>query len=117
MVETIILSPLRQKMHNRIDKINELIRENLSLIIHDFISDNFVSISSVDTSKDFSYSDVSIMVLNDNFSVIDTLNKKSFKIQSMIAQKIQLRKTPKIRFHLDRSEAEAEKIDNLIKEI
>lgn len=104
-------------MPNRIDKINELIREKLSQEICNINPDQMISISDVDTSKDLSFCNVYINVLNDNQSVIDNLNKHSYQHQQKLSRQIKLRKMPKIRFFIDRTESEAEKISNLLNQV
>jgi len=103
--------------HNRMDKINELIFQQLSKIIQPFVEDKIVSISSVDTSKDLSYCDITVMVLHDDQTTVELLNKKSGLFRTEIARSTILRKVPLLRFHLDQTEAYADKIDNLLKKI
>ena len=101
----------------KIEEINELIREQASLAIFDICSDKFVSISSVDTSRDLSYCDIMILTPKDQNDVIELLKKNCLKIQSEISKKISLRKMPKIRFHLDNSSSYADRIDKLLENI
>lgn len=103
-------------MYTRLDKINELIREKLSKIIYDQSPDSFISISSVDISSDFSFCDVSVMVIFDRASAVEALNHRAHKIQKIVARDLNLRQTPVFRFHLDRSEAYAENIDRILSE-
>lgn len=104
-------------MVSRIDKINELIREQVSLEIFKFCSDKFVSISSVDTSRDLSYCDIMILAPKDQDEIIKLLKENRSKIQSEISKKISLRKMPKIRFHLDNSFSYADRINKLLEKI
>lgn len=104
-------------MVSRIDKINELIREQVSFEIYKFCNDKFVSISSVETSRDLSYCDIMVLIPKDKEEVIKLLKENSSKIQSEISKKISLRKMPKIRFHLDNSMTYADKINKLLEKI
>lgn len=104
-------------MVSRIDKINELIREQASLAIFDICSDRFVSISSVDTSRDLSYCDIMILASKGQDEIIKLLKENRLKIQSEISKKISFRKMPKIRFHLDDSASYADRINKLLDEI
>lgn len=101
-------------MSCRIDKINELIREQASLAMHDIFIDRFISISSVKTSRDLSYCDITILSLKDQNETIKLIKKRSIDIQSKISEKISIRKMPKLRFHLDRTLDEADKIEKLL---
>lgn len=104
-------------MVSRIDKINELIREQVSLEIFRFCSDKFVSISSVDTSRDLSYCDIMILASKDQDKIIKLLKNNSSKTRFVISKKIALRKMPKIRFHLDNSTSYTDKINKLLEKI
>jgi ribosome-binding factor A len=104
-------------MVSRIDKINELIREQVSLAIYKFCSDKFVSISSVDTSRDLSYCDIMIVAPKDQDEIVKMLKQNCSEIRSEISKKISLRKMPKIRFHLDDSYVEADRINKLLEKI
>lgn len=103
--------------HSRLDKINELIREQVSIAIYKFCSDQFISISGVDTSRDLSYCDIMILAPKDEEEVIKILKNNSSEMQSDVSKKISLRKMPKLRFHLDDSFKEADKINKLLEKI
>jgi len=102
---------------DRMAQINRLIRQAISPIILDLLSDSIIAISHVDTSKDLSYCDISVMDLSNQDEKVAFLNSKAKLIRSELSDKVKLRKLPLIRFHRDQSEEKADKIDQLLREI
>lgn len=101
---------------DRMAQINRLIRQTISPIILDLLPDSIIAISNVDTSKDLSYCDISVMDLSNQDETVAFLNSKAKLIRSELSDKVMLRKLPLIRFHRDQSEEKAEKIDQLLKQ-
>lgn len=106
-------------MHSRIDRVNELIGQKVSAILHDEIldPDQYFSITHVETSPDFGYCDIEISFLKDAENLIQIIVDNQKQITQTLAKSIELRKTPKLRFHLDKSSEHAAKIEELFKNI
>ena len=109
-------------MSHRIIQINQLIQEVLGEIIqkeYQIPSDALLTILAVETSSDLLYSKIIISVfpIDVEKSVLEYLNKNIFDIQQNLNKKLAMRPIPKIRFELDRTEFEAEKIEKLLEEI
>ncbi len=109
-------------MSHRIIQINQLIQEVLGEIIqkeYQIPSDALLTILAVETSSDLLYSKIIISVfpIDVEKSVLEYLNKNIFDIQQNLNKKLTMRPIPKIRFELDRTEFEAEKIEKLLEEI
>lgn len=110
---------------SRMDKVNELIKREIGhLFLSGEISDprvQFVTILSVDVSKDLHHARVKFSLLSDNIKEIegttDALNHMSGYIRKLIGGKIQLRFTPEIQFIFDKSVQHAALIDQKIEEI
>lgn len=104
-------------MHSKIESINELIRENVSLRLRELEQDTFFSISKVETSKDLSFSDITITSLEEEEEFLKRANSYIFDLKKYLAKNVKLRKIPNLRFHLDQGKAHAIKINNLLDQI
>ncbi len=88
----------------RLEKINNLIKRELSHIISEHIErakDNFITVVAVNTSPDLSYANVYISALKDEDQIIETLNKRSPFLRALLGKKVRLRKIPQLRFEKD----------------
>lgn len=109
-------------MNTRVEKINELIKQYLNDIILKELSlkeSVFVTIVKVDTSSDLRYTKVFISIFPEKETayVLKTLEKELYRIQGIINKKLHIKILPRISFHLDTTELEADKIEKLLKEI
>lgn len=106
-------------MHSRIDRINELIGQKLSSILHDDIlePDQYFAITHVETSPDLGYCNIDIAFLKNAEDSIAIIFENQKRITMSLAKSLELRKTPKLRFHIDKSSENAERIENLFKNI
>jgi len=109
-------------MSHRIEKINDLIRQNINDILTREInlkSGVFVTIAKVDTTSDLRYTRIFVSIfpeLERNY-VMKTLEKEIYKIQGILNKKLHMRPLPKIVFQLDTTESKADEIEKLLKEI
>ena len=104
-------------------RFGELIR---SLIIDCLLKEDFyesevpfttITVSFVKMSKDLKIANVYFMPLGGEFkkTLLDVLNSKKYIFQKYIAKaKLQSKFTPKIKFYIDDSFEEAEKISKLL---
>ena len=97
-------------MYQRIDKINALLRQEISLIIAQEISDprvSFtVSVVNVETSRDLGIARVYVTVLGDlehKKKSLEGLNSASNFIRRLLRKKINLKKIPSVEFLDDNS--------------
>jgi len=114
------MSELRQK------RVEELLAHELGkLILTGDIKDprvnSFLSVTRVESAKDFSFAKVYISTFQDENELINAvagLNNAAGFIQSVMAKKIHLRLTPKLQFIADLGVKEGfelgEKIKNLL---
>ncbi|MCX7760666.1 MAG: ribosome-binding factor A [Hydrogenothermaceae bacterium] len=94
-----------EKKTNRMEKVNSLIKRELSEILkeeYEFGLDNFVSVNIVDTKADLSVADIYISSLRDEEAIVENLNRESRHIRYVLSKKIDMKKTPQLRFKVDR---------------
>jgi ribosome-binding factor A len=109
-------------MNFRIDRINEQIRKTLAKIIAeeaDIPLGVFVTISKVDTSRDLRYARVFVSIFPEKKfgETLRTLGKKIYFIQGRLNKQLSMKLLPRIEFVPDKTEAEADKIEKLLKKI
>ena len=106
----------------RIEKINDLIRDNVSQIINKDLTLKrgvFVSITKVDTSKDLRYTKIFVSIFPEkeiNY-VMKTFEKELFKIQRLANRKLHSKILPEITFVLDNSGSKITELDNIFDQI
>ena len=106
----------------KIERINHMIREEVSKILMLEIKDEnikFVTITDCDTSRDLSYCKIYFTVLNQEKKedTLKALNKAASFIRGELAKKIEIRNIPELKFYYDESISYGEKIDKIIDEI
>lgn len=109
-------------MPQRIQKINSLVQQYVSEIITRDLSLKegvFITIPKVDTSADLRYARVFISIYPEKEIgyTLKTLKKEIYKIQGILNKKLRMRPLPKIEFRVDMTEARADEIEKLLKEI
>ena len=109
-------------MSIKIERLNHAIQEEISMIIMREVKDEnikFVTITGVDTTSDLSYAKVYYTVLD--ISKMDetkeALEKASPFIRKCLAERIEVRHTPELKFIYDTSILYGEHIDNIIEQI
>ena len=104
-------------------RYSELIRSLISecLLREDFYDPNFaissITISFVKMSKDLRFANVYLMPLGgkDKALILDSMNQKKYIFQKYLSSaKLQSKFTPKIKFFIDDTFDEAEKIKKLL---
>lgn len=106
----------------RIQRVNQLIKEELSKILLreiEFPKDVLVTITRVETSVDLSQAKVWISVIPETKreTVLYTLNRKIYEIQQKINQKLKMRPVPRLKFVEEKQTAEAGRIEELLEKI
>jgi ribosome-binding factor A len=111
-------------MSHRIERVNTLIRRELSDIIRDQLRDprldEFVAVTKVDTSTDLKYAKVyvsSISGQQEEAKVLAVLNAASGFLRSELAKKVRLRHTPELTFYWDNSIEHGDRILRLIDQV
>ena len=111
-------SKRQQKNARMIQKeIGQIFQFDLS----EFTSSAFITISDVKVTPDLKQAKVYLRFLNakEPDKLLDTIQARSWHIRRQLAQKIrnQVKYIPELMFHLDRSEEEAEKMEQLFKNL
>ena len=106
----------------RIERLNHTYQEEISMILMREVKDEdikFVTITGVDTTSDLSFAKVYYTVLDDSKkeSTAEALEKAAPFIRTKLAERIEIRHTPELRFIYDTSIAYGEHIDKLIDKI
>lgn len=111
------------KNNNRIERIDEEYRKELSQIIgYELKNPNvtgMVSVTKVKITSDLKYAKIYVSILNSK-NIKETLaglKKSSGFIRSELAKRVNLRNTPELIFELDDSLEYGARIDTILKEI
>jgi ribosome-binding factor A len=94
-----------RKVSNRLDRIGDVVKQELARLIQSELRDprlGMVSVTEVKVSKDLAHATAYVTTLgSDEKAAVDVLNKASGLLRTMLAKNLQLRTTPKLRFHFD----------------
>ena len=106
----------------KIERLNHAIQEEISMILMREIKDEnikFVTITGVDTTSDLSFAKVYYTVLDQDKKeeTKKSLEKASSFIRAKLAERIEVRHTPELKFIYDTSIAYGEHIERIIEEI
>lgn len=107
-------------MSYRIEKINELIKQQISEIISrelDLKPGVFVTVAKVDTAKDLRYTRIFVSIFPERESdyVLKTLRKEVYRLQGVLNKKLSMRPLPKIEFYQDATESKADEVEKILK--
>lgn len=108
-------------MSVKIDRLNNMFVEEISKIIHDEVKDKdvgFVTITDARITNDLSFAKIYFTTLDDNRDkVLNSLNKASGFIRSLLCERVKIRKMPEIHFVYDDSIEYGKKIEDIIDRI
>ncbi len=109
-------------MSHRIDKVENLIKEEISLIFLHKLQDpdfGFLTITNVKVSPDLKIAKVYISIFEKEKreSALEKVKSKAGFIRSELASRLTIKFTPELKFFLDESLDYVEKIEVLIKKI
>ena len=108
-------------MSVKIDRLNNMFVEEISKIIHNEIRDKdieFVTITDAKITNDLSFAKIYITTLGNNREkVLNSLNKASSFIRTILCDRIKIRKMPEIHFVYDESIEYGKKIEDIIERI
>ena len=109
-------------MSIKIERLNHTDQEVISEILMNEIKDQnikFVTITGVEITNDLSFAKIYYTVLDQNKkeSTKEALERASSFIRTKLAEKVNIRHTPELRFIYDTSIAYGEHIDKIIEKI
>ena len=104
---------------NREKKLKKLLAVEVSKALQDEVilpNGVFVTVMGVVLSPTLEHATIliSIFPLNSSNDTFERLNRKIYQIQQVLNKRLNMRVIPKIRFEIDTTEAEAEKIERLL---
>lgn len=106
----------------KIERLNHAFQEETSMILMTEIKDEdikFVTITGVETTSDLSYAKVYFTVLDDTKrkSTLEALNGAASFIRGKLAERVEVRHTPELKFIYDTSIEYGNHIDEIIDNI
>jgi len=108
-------------MAHRIERVNTLIRREISELIQHQLRDprldEFVVVTEVDTSSDLKFAKVFVSCIGgqqQEQKILGVLNSASGFLRSELAKNVTLRRTPELSFHWDNSIEHGDRILRLI---
>lgn len=109
-------------MSFRIQKINSLIREQISEIFNqelDLKPGVFITVLKVDTTSDLRYTNLFISVFPEKEGnyIMTALKNERGNIQKKLSQRLHIKMIPKVVFKIDNTEAQADEIEKILREI
>jgi len=109
-------------MSNRIQRVNSLIKKELSQIILrevDFPKGVLTTLTQVETSVDLNQARIYISVMPDDRTakVFEILNKEIYQLQQKLNKRLKMRPVPRIKFKTEEKIKEAAKVEELLEEI
>jgi ribosome-binding factor A len=103
---------------NRLDRIGDQLKQELAVLIREELRDprlGMVSVIDAKVSRDLAHATVYFTVLNaDVKEASEVLNKASGYLRTLIAKRLNLRATPKLRFAFDESIERGRELSALI---
>jgi ribosome-binding factor A len=107
----------------RLDRVNQLIREEISLLLQRELKDprlGFITVTGVETSPDLRTAKVFVSVLGDEdqwAASLSALGSARGFIRNWLRQHLNLRVTPELSFRADHSIEHAARIQQLLKQL
>lgn len=112
---------MKKRGFDRTQRVADLIQKTLAqMLLQDMSDDRFhlVTVTSVNMSRDLSYAKVYVSVLQEEADkikqTVDALNRSAKSLRYQLAQSVDLRIAPELKFVYDESTARGFKISNLI---
>ena len=106
----------------RTDRINEQLRQEISLLVRDAVRDprvGLVTITAVQTSPELDHARVYITALGDDEEkeeALQGLRSAAPFIRKELGQRVRMRRIPELHFQVDRVLEEASRIEALLRE-
>lgn len=108
-------------MSKRLEKVNELIKGQVAMLIPREVTDpelGLVTVTAVITTADLHYATIWISVLGKNpENSLALIEKAARRIQKILNDRLRMKYVPKISFKLDEGEKDAGRIEELIQEL
>jgi ribosome-binding factor A len=104
------------------EKVNELIRQKTAEIVTREVSFKpgvFVTVTKANTSPDLRHARVmvSVLPLSEGEYVMKTLKHELYSLQRSLNGQLHMKPLPRIAFELDSTEDEAQKVEDILKDL
>ena len=106
----------------RTDRINELLREEIAVLVRDAVRDprvGLATVTAVETSPELDHAKVYITTLGDEeerAAVLTGLRSAAPFVRSQLSKRLHMRRIPELHFEIDRVLEEAMRIEALLRE-
>lgn len=108
-------------MSKRIERVNELIKNELSTYIHREFGESLgiIVVNSVETERDLKSAKAFVSGFEEKNAdqIINKLQSKSHPFQQLLAKRLTLKNIPKLQFIFDKHQRNIDRIEELISEI
>lgn len=109
-------------MSHRVERLNNLIQEEVSLLLHkevEFGLGILVTVTRAEVSIDTAHAKVYISVLPQKHTgkVVETLRKNIYRLQQVLNKELRFRPVPKIEFVVDKSIDTFEHVEKIIEDL
>ena len=108
-------------MSRRIEKVNELLIQEVAKYIKEVIEDpdfGLVTVMGADASPDLRSAKILVSVMGaDPKRSLGVLNQNRFEIQRLLNRSLEMQHVPQIFFRLDETAKKAERLEKLFKKI
>ncbi|HEX5521290.1 MAG TPA: 30S ribosome-binding factor RbfA [Longimicrobiaceae bacterium] len=108
--------------YRRTDRINEQLRQEISLLLRDEVRDPraaLATVTAVETSPELDHAKVYVTALGDEKEKAETvagLQSAAAFMRGQLGRRLHMRRVPELHFRLDRALEEAIRIETLLRE-
>jgi ribosome-binding factor A len=108
--------------YRRTDRINELLREEIAVLVRDEVRDprvGLVTITAVQTSPELDHAKVFVRMLGteeEQEAALEGLHSAAPFVRTQLSRRLHIRRVPELHFHYDRMLDEAARIEQLLRE-
>ena len=109
--------------YKRTDRINEQLRQEVSVLVRDEVRDprvGMVTVTAVETSPELDHAKVYVTVLGDETeqaAALAGLKSAAPFVRGQLGKRLHIRRVPEMHFVLDRVVQEATRIESLLREV
>jgi len=111
------------KKTRRTSKVGDLLRQEISNIIHRDLDDEaltFVSVTAVEISTDLRFARVFVSALGEHAEleqVVSSLQKARSRVRHLLGQRVSIRYTPELDFQADMTSITASSIERILLDV
>lgn len=109
--------------YKRTERINEQLRQEISLLVRDEVRDprvGMVTVTAVETSPELDHAKVYVTVLGDEEEkegALTGLRSAAAFIRGQLGRRLHIRRVPELHFAIDRVVEEAIRIESLLRQV